>query len=113
MSWLKSLFGGKPKAAPKKPASGTPKATDRAAVMAEVMNAHRRGRAQARKVLEDTLKDLQAKPLNPRDVEGMTRLLSLRRAILGMKGGSGGKSPQALDELRAMVKPRGPKDPKG
>ena len=80
-----------------------------AAALAEALNVHRRSRAQAQSALEQTFKDLQAKPLNPRDVEGMTRLLSLRKAILSMKGEAGQKSAHVLDDLKATVKPKGPK----
>ena len=96
---LKGLLGGKPKAVPKKtPSSKTYKApSNRAEMIAAAMDIHQRGRAHAQGVLEKALKDLQAKPPKPSDVEGMTRLLTLRQAVLGMKGNL------AHDEKRQKV----------
>ena len=107
-NWFKGLLGGKSKPAPKKAVPAKSKPADHAAALAEALNVHRRSRAQAQSALEQTFKDLQAKPLNPRDVEGMTRLLSLRKAILSMKGEAGQKSAHVLDDLKATVKPKGP-----
>jgi hypothetical protein len=88
MSWLKDLFGGRAKPAAKKAApQKTYKApTNRAALIAEALAVRDRARAQTQGMLEQTLKDLLKKPPRPSDVEGMTRLLTLRQAILTLKG---------------------------
>jgi len=86
MSWFKDLFGGKP-APKKKPKPKTYNApTNRAEVIAAAMAVHRRERAHAQGVLEKALQELKAKPPRPSDIAGMTRLLSLRQAVLSMKG---------------------------
>ena len=86
MGWFTDLFGSKP-APQKKPKQKTYNApTNRAEVIAAAMAVHRRERAHAQGVLEKALQELQAKPPRPSDVAAMTRLLSLRQAVLSMKG---------------------------
>jgi hypothetical protein len=90
VSWLKGLFGGKPEPKKKAPPGKTAKTynapTNRAEVIAAAMAVHRRERAHAQEVLQKALHDLQAKPPRPTDLAGMTRLLSLRQAVLSLKG---------------------------
>jgi hypothetical protein len=50
------------------------------------MEIHRRGRAHAQGVLEAALQEMRKKPPRPSDLAAMTRLLSLRQAVLTMKG---------------------------
>ncbi len=105
-SWsLKNLFGGKEPPSKKKPAAKTYNApSDRAAILAEAMTVHRRERAHAQGVLEDTLKSLLAKPLKTSDIAAMTRLLSLRQAILNMKGHLAGDGRlKVLDGVRGLL----------
>jgi hypothetical protein len=85
---LKGLFGGKPKSPHKKaaPAKTYKDPSNRAAVIAEAMEIHRRGRAHAQGVLEAALQEMRKKPPRPSDLAAMTRLLSLRQAVLTMKG---------------------------
>lgn len=85
---LKGLLGGGKKPAPKKTAaSKTYNApSNRAEVIAAAMAIHQRERAHAQEVLEKALKELTAKPPRPSDIAAMTRLLSLRQAVLNMKG---------------------------
>src|SRR5438045_983689 len=111
MSWLKGLFGGTPKPAPKKttPAKTYKAPSNRAALIAEAMAIRERGRAHAQDVLEKALKELQSKPPRPSDTEGMTRLLNLRQAVLVMKGHMAHdlKRYQVLTGLRGLLESAG------
>ncbi len=94
MAWsdkLKGLFGVTPKPAAKKrgPAKTYNPSTNRAEIIKEAMAVYSRERANVRGVLEQALKELQAKPPRPSDVEGMARFLSLRQAVARMKGAIG------------------------
>ena len=102
---LKNLFGGKEPPKKNKPVAKTYNApSDRAAISAEAMTIYRRERAHAQGVLEDTLKSLLAKPLKTSDIAAMTRLLSLRQALLSMKGHMGGDGRlKVLDGVRGLL----------
>ncbi len=91
MSWFKALLGGKPKSAakkalPKKALAKKAGSADRAAIMAEALRIHTQARAHTQAVLEETFNALRANPPKPSDLAGMTRLLSLREALLRVKG---------------------------
>ena len=117
--WFKGLLGGGKKPAAKKTPAAKTASGNRAALIAEALAIRERARAHAQDVLEKTFQELQANPPRPNDVTAMTRLLSLRQAVLNMRastaqdpkrgGGKGllespgkGKSPAA-----------GAPDPKG
>ena len=113
VGFLKGLFGGKPKPAPKKTvkAKTYTAPSDRAAIIAEAMAVYQKERAQARGTLEQTFRELMAKPPKPSDVEGMTRLLQLRKALLAMGEGLAGdsrrgKAAEGVRGLLAEGKPR-------
>ncbi len=113
VGFLKGLFGGKPKVASKKatPAKTYNPASNRAALLKEAMAIYQKERTQARDTLEKTLRELMANPPKPSDIEGMTRLLQLKRAILAMGAGLEGDSRRAkasagLRGLLAEDKPR-------
>jgi hypothetical protein len=113
VGFLKGLFGGKPKAAPKKaaPAKTYNPPSKRAEILKEAMAVYQKQRTQARDTLEKTLRELMAKPPKPSDIEGMTRLLQLKKAILAMGEGLEGDSRRAkasagLRGLLAEDKPR-------
>ncbi len=95
--WLKTLFGGTPKPAAKKsaPTKTYNAPSNRAELIAEAMAVYQKGRAQARDTLEKTFRELMAKPPKPSDIEGMTRLLQLRKAILAMGDGLASDSHRA------------------
>lgn len=110
---LKGLLGGKPKPAPKKAApSKTYKPPgNRAAIIAEALAIHRRERAHTQGVLEQALKELQSKPPRPSDLAAMTRLLSLRQAVLSMKAyvGHDLKRYQVLAGVKGLMESGGGK----
>jgi hypothetical protein len=121
MSWFKDLFSSKP-APKKKPAQKTYNApSNRAEVIAAALAVHRRERAHAQGVLQQALQELQAKPPRPSDLVGMTRLLSLRQAVLSMKGHMAHdlKRFKVLAGVKGLmesggggpVKPKSPKNP--
>jgi hypothetical protein len=89
MGWgtlLRGLFGGKSKSPVQKRAAAKPPSGERAAILKEALATHKQARASASGKLDQAMKDLMANPPKTTDVAGMTRLLSLRRAILSMKG---------------------------
>ena len=94
VGFLKGLFGGKPAPAPKKSAKAKTynPPSDRAALIAEAMAVYQKERANARGTLVQTFRELMAKPPKPSDIEGMTRLLQLRKAILALSDGLAGDS---------------------
>jgi hypothetical protein len=107
--WLKSLFGGTAKPQPKKKAvSKTYNApSNRAELLAEAMSVHQRQRAQAQGALEAALAELKAKPPKPSDIEAMTRMLTLRQAVLKMKANiaSDSQRPKVLEGVRGLMGP--------
>ena len=89
---LKGLLGGKAPSPPKKLApqkaalQKTSKSSgNRAALIAEALEIRGRARVHAQEVLEKTFRELRTNPPKPSDVEGMTRLLNLRQAVLALK----------------------------
>lgn len=88
---LTGLFGGPAKAGAKKAVKAP---ATRADILAEAMAIHKRERGQARAVLEKALKELIAKPPKPSDVAGMTRLLTLRQAVMQMRASAAADSPR-------------------
>lgn len=108
---LKGLLGGKTPSPSKKPApQKTAKSSgNRAALIAEAMEIRGRARVHAQDVLEKTFRELRANPPKPSDVEGMTRLLTLRQAVLALKAN------KSQDSQRAKGVPesanRGPRPP--
>lgn len=105
---LKSLFGGaaKPKAKKAVKSKGYNPPSDRAAILAEAMKIHQRERGHAQGVLEDALKEMIAKPPKPSDVEAMTRLLTLRQAVLAMKqvATSDSQRGKVLEGVKGLMK---------
>lgn len=90
---MRGLLGGQGKTAQQKrpisranPGKTNNAPSNRAEILAAAMAVHRRERTQALEILERTFKDLKSKPPKPSDLAGMTRLLSLRRAVLSIKG---------------------------
>ena len=98
---LKGLLGGKTSSPSKKPAPQTaaPQKTskssgNRAALIAEAMEIRGRARVHAQDVLEKTFRELRANPPKPSDVAGMTRLLTLRQAVLALKANKSQDPPR-------------------
>jgi len=111
--WIKGLFGAKPKAPTKKAASKTYNPpSERAAILAEAMAVYHRERGKAHDVLERAFKELLANPPKPSDVEGMTRLLTLRQALLKMKdvASSDSQREKTLEGVKGLMKQK-PKKP--
>ncbi len=102
---LKGLFGGKEPPKKKTQAKASKAPADRAALLAEAMAIYHRERDNAQGVLEDALKELKAKPPKPSDVAGMTRLLTLRQALLNMKAARAG-DPKRLKPKTDAKPPR-------
>ena len=85
--WFKGLLGGGKKPAAKKTPAAKTAPNTRAALIAEALEIRAQARAHAQDVLEKTFQELQANPPPPSDVAAMTRLLSLRQAVLNMRSG--------------------------
>ena len=102
---LKGLLGGKPPPKKKTAAKANKAPQDRAALVAEAMAIYHRERASAQSVLEDALKALKANPPKPSDVAGMTRLLTLRQALIDMKAAGGARKPKSDTKSAPRVSP--------
>src|SRR3954466_14666373 len=112
MSWSKKLgrlVGGNAKPPGKKtaPAKTYNPPSKRAELLAEALAIHQRGREQTQEVLEKALRELAAKPPRPSDTAAMTRLLTLRQAVLAMRASiaSDSRRPKVLAGIKALMGP--------